>query len=104
VYYEELAFTLKGRHIQHTLLLHHNLASALFLGDLIKMFKEKGWRIVNAAEAFKDDIFRQQPSNVPAGESLIWALAKESGKFDAILRYPAEDSSYETDKMDKLGL
>ncbi len=103
-YYESLAFKITGRHVHHTLLLHHNLASALFLGDLIKMFREKGWKIMDAEEAFKDDIFQKQPANVPAGESLIWALAKESGKFDNQLRYPAEDSRYEKDEMDKLGL
>jgi peptidoglycan-N-acetylglucosamine deacetylase len=103
-YYENLAFKITGRHVHHTLLLHHNLASALFLGDLIKMFREKGWKIMDAEEAFKDDIFQQQPANVPAGESLIWALAKESGKFDNQLRYPAEDSRYEKDEMDRLGL
>ena len=104
VYYEELAFKLTGRHIKHTLLLHHNLAAALFLGDLIKFFKEKGWNVINAHDAFDDEIFRTNPSNVPAGESLVWALAKESGKFESILRYPAEDSKYEKDRMDQLGL
>ncbi len=104
LYYESLAFDLKGRHINHTLLLHHNLASALFLGDLIKMFKDKGWKIMDANDAYDDEIFETSPSHVPAGESLIWALAKESGKFEATLRYPAEDSEYEKAAMDKLGL
>lgn len=104
LYYESLAFNLTGRHINHTLLLHHNLASALFLGDLIKMFEEKGWKIIDASDAFEDEIFQSSPSNIPAGESLIWALAKESGKFDDALRYPAEDSQYEKEAMDKLGL
>lgn len=103
-YYEGLAYEMTGRHIAHSLLLHHNLAAALFLGDLIKMFREQGWKIMDAEDAFKDGIFQRQPSNVPAGESLIWALTKESGKFDNLLRYPAEDSSYEKDEMDKLGL
>ena len=102
VYYEELAFKLTGRHIKHTLLLHHNLAAALFIPDLAKMFRDKGWKIVSAEEAYKDEISRVNPSNIPAGQSLIWALAKDSGKFN--LRYPAEDSRYEKDKMDKLGL
>ncbi len=104
MFYEELAFKLTGRHINNTLLLHHNLAAALFLGDLVKMFKAKGWRIIDAEDAFKDKIFQSNPSNIPAGESLIWALAKESGKFEEVLRYPAEDSRYEKEKMDKLGL
>lgn len=104
LYYENLAYELTNRHINHTLLLHHNLTSALFLGDLIKMFKDNGWKVINAEEAFKDEIYLSNPSNIPAGESLIWALAKESGRYDSLLRYPAEDGEYEKDKMDKAGL
>jgi peptidoglycan/xylan/chitin deacetylase (PgdA/CDA1 family) len=103
-YYETLSFELNNRHIPHTILLHHNLTSALFLGDLIQMFKDKGWRVVDAKEAFSDKIFSEEATNVPAGESLIWAKAKESGKFAEKLRYPAEDGDYEKVKMDQLGL
>jgi peptidoglycan/xylan/chitin deacetylase (PgdA/CDA1 family) len=104
MYYEELAYKLTGRHIKHTLLLHHNLVSALFLGDLIKMFKAKGWNTVNATDAYTDAIYTATPSVVPAGESLIWSLAKENGSYESILRYPAEDSRYEEGKMNALGL
>jgi peptidoglycan/xylan/chitin deacetylase (PgdA/CDA1 family) len=103
-YYEQLSFQLTGRHIHHTLLLHHNLVNALFLGDLVKMFKEKGWNIVDAEKAFEDPIFQSQLTTIPAGESLIWALAKQSGKFESVLRYPAEDGDYEKAEMDNLGL
>ena len=41
---------------------------------------------------------------MPAGESLIWALAKETGRFESSLRYPGEDGGYEKPKMDALGL
>lgn len=101
-YYENLSLKLTGRHINHTLLLHHNLAAALFLDDLIAMFKSKGWNVISADEAFKDPIFEQTPNH--AGESLIWALAKDSGKYEDKLRYPAEDSRYEKMRMDELGL
>lgn len=103
-FYEDLSFKMNGRHIRHTLLLHHNLTSALFLGDLIKRFKAEGWDIADADKAYKDKIFDALPQPVPAGESLIWSLAKESGKYDSILRYPAEDSRYEEAKMNALGL
>ena len=46
-YYEDLSCKLTGRHINHTLLLHHNLAAALFVDDLIAMFKEKGWKVIS---------------------------------------------------------
>lgn len=103
-YYNELAEDLLGRQIKHTLLIHHNLLNALFLNDLIVMFKEKGWEFVNASEAFQDEIYDERPQIVPAGESIIWALAKESCKYDSVLRYPGEDGEYEKDKMDRLGL
>jgi hypothetical protein len=35
---------------------------------------------------------------------LIWALAKETGKFEKELRYPGEDDTYENPKMDALKL
>ena len=104
LFYDSLAFELTGRRVNHNLLLHHNLAAALFLDDLIRHFKNEGWDIVDVDKAYKDDIYKKEPNNIPAGESLFWALAKQSGNFDDILRYPAEDSRYEKDKMDKLGL
>lgn len=101
-YYEKLSFELTGRHICHTLLLHHNLAAALFIDDLIKMFKNKGWVFISAKKAYEDPIFNQIPNY--AGESLIYALAKDSGNYESLLRYPAEDSRYEKARMDELGL
>ncbi|HMS64365.1 MAG TPA: polysaccharide deacetylase family protein [Ignavibacteria bacterium] len=104
LFYDSLAYQLTGRKISHVILLHHNLAAALFLDDLIQFFKDNGWEIMNAEEAYSDDIYNSFPDNIPAGESLIWALAKQSGKFESVLRYPAEDGEYEKDEMDKLGL
>jgi len=31
-------------------------------------------------------------------------MAKQTGLFDSLLRYPAEDGEYEKEKMDALGL
>ncbi len=101
-FYENLSYKLNGRHIPHTLLLHHNILAALFIDDLIQLFQEKGWEIVSAEEAFSDPIYSQTP--MYAGESLIYALAKDSGKYEHLLRYPAEDSRYEKAAMDALGL
>jgi peptidoglycan/xylan/chitin deacetylase (PgdA/CDA1 family) len=103
-YYDDLARKAIGRSVKHTILVHYNLLNALFLGDLLEMFKTNGWRLIDAAEAFSDPIFSAEPKIVPAGESIVWAVAKESGKFNSLLRYPGEDSEYENAKMDKLGL
>ena len=104
LYYDDLARKVLGRSVKHAILTHFNLLNALFLGDLIDMFKHKGWQVIDAEVAFADPVFTAQPKIVPAGESLIWALAKETGKFEKLLRYPGEDGDYETPKMDKLGL
>lgn len=104
MFYDSLALELTGRQINHTILLHHNLAAALFLGDLISYFKEKDWEIIDADKAYQDPIFENHPTPIPAGESLIWALAKQSERFEKVLRYPGEDSKYEKEKMDRLGL
>ncbi|HQV31750.1 MAG TPA: polysaccharide deacetylase family protein [Calditrichia bacterium] len=103
-FYDSLATEITGRKITHTLLLHHNLAAALFLDDLLQYFAANGWDIIDAEKAFRDEVFRQQPDILPAGESLIWAMAKETGRFEAVLRYPAEDGEYEEAEMDRLGL
>lgn len=103
-YYDELARKAVGRSVKHTLLLHHNQINGLFFKDVLQMFADKGWRLISAETAFTDEIFKAEPQIVPAGESIVWALAKESGKFDKELRYPAEGDEYENPKMDKLGL
>lgn len=104
VFYDSLALALTGKHINHSLLLHHNLVSALFLNDLIKHFKAKGWNIMDADKAYTDDVYNNMPQTLPAGESLIWAMAKQSGRFDHMLRYPGEGDQYEKARMDSLGL
>jgi peptidoglycan-N-acetylglucosamine deacetylase len=98
-YYDELAMRAWGRPVRHTVLLHHRLLSALFVKDLIAMYRSRGWKIVDSEYAFGDPIYREQPKILPAGESLVWALAREKGV--AVLRYPGEDESYEVAEMDR---
>jgi len=104
LYYDDLARKVLGRSVKHTILMHYNLLNALFLGDLLDMFQNRGWKLIDAQEAFRDPVFQAAPLIVPAGESIIWALAKQTGKFDYLLRYPGEDSEYENARMNKLRL
>jgi peptidoglycan-N-acetylglucosamine deacetylase len=103
-YYNNLSKEINHRQIKHTVLLHFNLTSALFLTDLIERFKHEGWKVENYSEAIKDPIYKELPTSMPAEQSLIWSLAKQTGQYDNKLRYPGEDGEYEKDKMDKLGL
>lgn len=99
-YYDGLARATQGRSIAHVLLLHHNLTSALFLADAIRMFRQKGWKVVSPAAAYADPVYAKAPAVLPAGESLLWSLAKEKGLPG--LRYPAEDGEYERPRLGKL--
>lgn len=101
-YYDGLARQVLGRSPAHVLLLHTNAINAALLPDVIAAFRAAGWRIVSPAEAYKDPLYAQQPQSVPAGESIIWALAKDAGLPG--LRYPAEDDVYEKPLLDAAGL
>ena len=103
-YYDSLAQLVLGRPVKHTVLVHFNLLNGLFLDDLLAMYKGRGWQLVDAEEAFTDPVFASKPNVVPAGESIVWSLAKEKGTIPKPLRYPAEDAQYENARMDKLGL
>ncbi|WP_306600794.1 polysaccharide deacetylase family protein [Geothrix sp. 21YS21S-2] len=101
-YYDGLARRVLGRDVRHVLLLHHNLINALFLPDVIGMFRDLGWTFISPAEAYADPAYALEPGVLPAGESLVWSLAKEKGVQD--LRSPGEDGAYEQPKLDALGL
>ncbi len=101
-YYSGLAKRTLDRDIDHVILLHTNTINAYFLSDVIAMFRAAGWEIIDPAEAYKDAVYAKQPNVLPAGESIIWSLAKQTGVPG--LRYPAEDGVYEAPKLEALGL
>jgi len=103
-FYRKLSVDVLGREIPHTLLVHYSYMNALFLPDVLDAFHQAGWDWIDANRAYEDPVFQRAPQTLPAGESLVWALAKETGKFGGILRYPGEDDKYEKPKMDALGL
>jgi hypothetical protein len=103
-YYDRLSRDVLGHSVAHTLLVHYNLLNSLFLTDVLAMLRTKGWGHIGADEAFADPVFKRLPDTAPAGESLLWALAKETGQFEGRLRYPGEDEQYEKPLLDKAGL
>lgn len=103
-FYRQLALDVLGRDIRHTILLHYTTLNALVLPDVMAAFENAGWQWIDASLAYQDDVFRSLPKTVPAGESLVWALASETGRFKPRLRYPGEDGVYEEAKMNALGL
>jgi peptidoglycan/xylan/chitin deacetylase (PgdA/CDA1 family) len=103
-FYDGLAREVLGRSPAHTLLIHHNLTTALFLPKVLTAFQDAGWALIEPDEAFADPVFRERPDIAPCAHSLIHQLAKADGRFDGRLRYPGEDGPYEAPAMDALGL
>jgi len=92
-YYERLARSVLGRSPKHVMLLHTNQLNATFFPEVVALFRRAGWTIVSPLEAFADPLYRETPAVLPAGESIIWALAKQANYPG--LRYPAENDVYE---------
>lgn len=101
-YYDGLARKVLGRSVRHTLLLHTNEINATFLPDVIGMFRDRKWQLIDAAVAFEDPVYDQEPNVLPAGQSVIWGLAKARGEKQ--LRFPGENDSYEKPILDAAGL
>ena len=99
-YYDDLSKQVLNRSARHVLLLHTNAINAQFLPDVIAMFRSKGWKIISPEDAFADPLYSMQPETLPAGESILWALAKQGNAKG--LRYPAEDGRYEKELLDAL--
>jgi len=101
-YYDNLARQVLSRSPAHVLRLHTNALNAAALPEVIEAFRNRGWHFVAARTAFEDPLYTMQPMTLPAGESIVWALAKERGVGG--LRYPAEDAAYERPLLQRQGL
>jgi len=92
VIFGSMNFSVRGLYVQaNNVIFVEDATTAQFFADAFD-------------EAFSDKVFTRDPDIVPAGESLVWALAKETGKFESRLRYPGEDDVYEKPILDGLGL
>lgn len=101
-YYDQLALQTIQRSPRHMLLLHTNAINAAFLQDAIDAFKQQHWQVIDANTAFRDSLYQMQANTLPAGESILWALARQRGIQG--LRYPAEDSVYEEPQLRQMDL
>ncbi|HEY0624866.1 polysaccharide deacetylase family protein [Sphingomonas sp.] len=78
-YYDALAVKVLGRSPAHVMLLHETDIAAMFVDDLVKALRAKGWKIVTADEAFADPIRELHPDTPFAQGTLTEALAWEKG-------------------------
>jgi len=101
-YYDLLARQVMGRSPAHVMRLHVNALNAAALPEVIEAFRNKGWHFVAARTAYQDPLYAMQPMALPAGGSIVWALARERGVGN--LRQPPEDAAYERPRLQRLGL
>jgi peptidoglycan-N-acetylglucosamine deacetylase len=101
-YYQALAKRTLDRTPMHVMLLHVNAINAASIQQIAKAFHSRGWNFASPVKAFADPLYSEQPMTLPAGESIVWALAKEKGESG--LRYPAEDAIYEKPVLRAKGL
>ncbi len=78
-FYEGLAVRTLGRSPAHVMLLHETDIAALFIGDLVRALKAKGWTIITADQAYADPLRNAAPDTPHAQGTLIEALAWEKG-------------------------
>ena len=70
-----------GREISQTLLIHANFINSDYLGQLIAMFKRRGYECVDLETALKDEAYRLPDKYIgPAGISWLHRWTLEKGK------------------------
>ena len=101
-YYDDLAQKTLGRSPKHVLLLHVRAINAAWLQDIIDAFHHHGWTFIDSDTAYQDPLYNIEPKVLPAGDSIVWTIAKIYGIPN--LRYPAEDAPYEYANLKRFGL
>ena len=65
--------------VKHTLLLHDNDVTVMFIKDLVELLREKGWTIICPEEAYTDTLLSFEPDVLLNNQGRIMAIAKSKG-------------------------
>ena len=79
MFYDQVAVEYLGRSPKHILLMHDNDTTALFIDDLVKYIREKGWEIISPVKAYQDPIANYSPKTLINNQGIIMALAIDKG-------------------------
>lgn len=93
-FYDAIAQRNLGRSPRHVLLLHENDAAALFVYDLIKELRKRGWKIISPQQAYKDKIAKLNIQTTFYKQGLVAALSADKGTSEVELRHPSENADY----------
>ena len=90
-FYDNIARQYYPHPLKHTLLLHDNDVTAMFIKDLVELIREKGWIIISPEEAYKDNLVNIAPDVLMNNQGRIMALAASQG-YDGPYRYRDENN------------
>lgn len=79
MFYDKIAVEYLGHSPKHTLLLHDIDTTALFIEDLVKHIRKKGWEIITPTEAYQDPIANYTSETLINNQGKIMAIAIDEG-------------------------
>lgn len=103
-FYDALAKRALKRSPRHVLLLHENDAAAMFVGDLVKHLRSKGWKIISPQRAYQDPIAKNFPQVAFHKQGRLAAIANSKGVPEAELRHQSESEVYINEAFAKAGV
>jgi peptidoglycan-N-acetylglucosamine deacetylase len=102
-FYDRLALETLKRSPKHILLLHENDLAALFVGDLVKALRKKGWKVISPDEAYKDPLFETEPDTLIMNQGRIASFARAAGYKGSIWSKWEEEADIDR-YFDQLGV
>ncbi|MCM8556322.1 polysaccharide deacetylase family protein [Sphingomicrobium sediminis] len=90
-HFDTIAQEQMGRSPAHMLLLHETDIAANCLGTLVDQYREAGWEIVTADEAYADPLFDFEPDTWFLGSGRVAAIAHVNGASPRILVHERTD-------------
>lgn len=88
-FYDEMALKVIGKSPKHVLLLHENDLASLYVKDLVLALKAKGWRVIPAEDAYREESVIADPEIV-LGQSRVVRVAKAKG-YQGKLKHDLEN-------------
>lgn len=78
-FYEGIAKAFIDHPVKHTLLLHDNDLTAMFIKPLVELLRDKGWTIISPEAAYTDKIVKTEPDVLLNNQGRVVAIAKSQG-------------------------
>jgi peptidoglycan-N-acetylglucosamine deacetylase len=78
-FYDGLAKTYITRPVKHTLLLHDNDVTTMFIKDLVDLLRNKGWTIISPEDVYTENLVNNSIDELFNNQGRVMAIAKSNG-------------------------